>query len=65
MNKPSLRKSINLKCRDCIYDPQAVGTWRKQVSLCPATDCPLHAVRPGTYALPKSAMSEDDTEEAA
>lgn len=44
---PSLRKSINRKCLDCIYDPKSGGgTWRQQVTDCPATDCPLWAVRP-------------------
>ena len=27
----SLRKSVNAKCKECIYDPYARGTWRKQV----------------------------------
>ena len=28
----SLRKRIDEKCKDCIYDPTAPGTWRQQVS---------------------------------
>ena len=42
----SLRKSINNKCRDCIYDPLAGGSWLKQVEMCTSTDCPLYPVRP-------------------
>lgn len=42
----SLRKAINAKCRDCRYDPEAVGTWLQQVMNCPDSDCPLHSVRP-------------------
>jgi len=42
----SLRKAVNAKCKDCIYDPLAGGTWRKQVEECPCTSCPLYPVRP-------------------
>ena len=43
----SLRKAINEKCKDCIYDPiGANGTWLKQVADCIAFTCPLHTVRP-------------------
>lgn len=44
--RPSLRKLIELKCRDCIYDPMDVGTWREQVAACTSANCPLHAQRP-------------------
>ena len=52
----SLRKAINDKCRDCIYDPLAGGTWLKQVELCVCTDCPLYPVRPIT----RERKSEND-----
>ena len=43
----SLRKAINDKCRECIYDPlSGLGNWRQQVTACQITDCPLHPVRP-------------------
>jgi len=43
----SLRKAINDKCRDCIYDPESgLGTWRQQVEACGVTTCPLHPYRP-------------------
>lgn len=44
----SLRKAINDKCKECIYDPGVPGngTWRKQVDNCTATNCPLYIVRP-------------------
>jgi hypothetical protein len=42
----SLRKAINAKCRDCIYDPAARGTWLAQVAACSASSCPLWPVRP-------------------
>ena len=42
----SLRKAINEKCRECIYDPNADGAWRMQVSECTSYDCPLYPYRP-------------------
>ena len=42
----SLRKAINAKCKECIYDPYAKGTWRMQVELCTSLNCPLFKVRP-------------------
>lgn len=43
----SLRACINLKCRECIYDPRGGGgTWRQQVEACTSFKCPLYPVRP-------------------
>ena len=43
----SLRKAINEKCFDCIYDDKSgLGTKRQQVALCTSVDCPLFNVRP-------------------
>ena len=43
----SLRKSINDKCRECIYDPKSgTGNWRQQVDACTSYSCPLYPVRP-------------------
>jgi hypothetical protein len=50
----SLRKRVNEKCKDCIYDPTVPGTWRQQVSLCSAISCPLWDVR----AKPASPIPE-------
>ncbi len=45
----SLRKAINEKCRECIYDPMpGLGNWKQQVSACTSPDCPLFPVRPQT-----------------
>ena len=44
--KPSWRKAINAKCRDCIYDPVDGGTWRQQVEACTSPDCALFQLRP-------------------
>jgi len=44
--KRSMRAAINAMCRQCIYDPHAAGTWRKQVQECTAPDCALYAYRP-------------------
>ena len=46
----SLRKSINDKCKECIYDPIAGGgTWRQQVEKCTSPNCPLFEVRPRPF----------------
>ena len=44
----SLRKAINDKCKECIYDesPGSGGTWRQQVEACTSYSCPLYPVRP-------------------
>ncbi len=42
----SLRKAVNNKCRECIYDPYAKGAWREQVEACTSPACPLFPVRP-------------------
>ena len=51
--KFSLRACVNDKCKSCIYDPEAAGTWLQQVTLCSVTTCPLYPVRP----VSKSAIS--------
>ena len=44
----SLRKAINDKCKDCIYDPMdsGAGTWKQQVQACQCQICPLWKVCP-------------------
>lgn len=42
----SLRKAINDKCRECIYDPGAPGNWRPQVTACTSPKCPIFPCRP-------------------
>lgn len=43
----SLRKAINAKCKECIFDPfSGAGKWREQVEACTSTKCPLFNVRP-------------------
>ena len=47
MKRPSMRRAINEKCRECIYDPiGGNGNWRQQVEACTSPDCPLFALRP-------------------
>ena len=53
----SLRKRIEKKCKDCIYDPTAPGTWRQQVFLCSANSCPLWDIRAKpTSPIPESTL---------
>jgi hypothetical protein len=49
--RPSSRKAINAKCKDCIYDPVDGGTWRQQVEACTSPDCALFQLRP--VSMPK------------
>lgn len=54
----SLRKAINDKCKSCIYDNLAAGTWRQQVTLCAVDLCSLYEVRPKTGSpIPKSVLA--------
>lgn len=47
MTGPKTRSAaIAAKCRDCIHDRHAAGTWRTQVATCHCTDCPLWGFRP-------------------
>ncbi|GEM_PF-306274 len=59
MNLPkkriSLRKVINDKCKECLYDSYDKGTWRMQVEACTSPNCPLYPVRPTPIAK-KSAI---------
>lgn len=52
----SLRKAINTKCKECIYDENGKGTWRQQVEACTAYECPLYPVRP----VSSTAKDEDE-----
>ena len=53
----SLRKAINAKCKQCIYDPMDAGTAAQQIAACICRDCPLHKVRPiTTKQLPLSLL---------
>jgi hypothetical protein len=52
--RSSLRSCVNAKCRSCIYDPLARGTWREQVADCASSNCPLHEVRP----VPRDCMTD-------
>jgi len=48
----SLRAAINAKCRECIYDPAAPGTWREQVAQCSVIRCALWPIRPAPSGGP-------------
>lgn len=64
---PSLRKAINMHCRECIYDQLAkgLGTWREQVGGCTVTKCALWPVRPTSKprkVKEDSEITDKDTE---
>ena len=54
-------QAIAAKCRECIHDPGAVGTWREQVATCHCSGCPLWRFRPlARNAPPWIASREPD-----
>lgn len=56
----SMRKAINEKCKDCIYDPKSgLGTWRQQTEACTIKSCSLWPVRP--ISKPKRAHQPDNS----
>lgn len=62
----SLRKAINAKCKECIYDPYSGdGNWRQQVTGCTAISCPLFAVRPLSKPEKTPKTAPEQTEAAA
>ncbi len=56
---PTRGEAIAAKCRDCLYDDKALGTWRQQVSACHLTDCPLWRVRPLAGGVPDCIRARD------
>lgn len=56
---PTRGEAIAAKCRDCLYDDRASGTWRQQVSACHLTDCPLWRVRPLAGGVPDCIRARD------
>lgn len=58
----SLRKAINVKCRECVYDPYQKGTWRAQVKACTCYRCPLFAMRPLPTVENSPKLDEKTTE---
>lgn len=49
--RPSMRKAVNAKCRECTYDQNDRGSAAQQIAVCIATDCPLHPIRPVTCSV--------------
>lgn len=62
----SLRKAIDEKCKDCIYDSHCHESWRQQVENCTNKTCKLWKVRPVTIktkkAISVSKMTDKDLE---
>ena len=52
------QKAIDMKCQECIFDPEVEGTWRMQVEQCELTACALHPYRPKSRS---KASSEADS----
>jgi len=62
----SLRRAINEKCKDCIYDPLCGGgNWRQQVSACAIKSCPLWPYRPQSQSRAGVSSQSERTAEMA
>ncbi len=62
----SLRKAINQKCTECIYDSRSgLGNWRQQVEACTVKTCPLWPVRPVSKPHKRDPAAENDSEAAS
>lgn len=59
VQRTGLRARIDAKCCECIYDPLAVGTWRKQVEVCTSYNCPLYEVRTSSNYRDDAEASEE------
>lgn len=60
----SLRKCINDKCKQCIYDPVGgAGNWRQQTEACTSRDCPLYDVRPVSKGQKDDESGEESCDE--
>jgi len=57
MKTPRSRaQAIAAKCRECVHDPLAKGTWREQAAACVSGNCALHPFRP----MPRNVKTEED-----
>lgn len=58
----SLRKAINDKCKECIYDDSpGNGNWRQQVQGCTSPKCPLFAHRPVSKPRREAVLAPEST----
>lgn len=68
MTRLSYAAAVRRKCRECIYDRGAPGTWLQQVGECSSVNCALHGVRPmpsvGRDGKPTSPRAEAPDEPA-
>lgn len=55
----SYKTAVTNKCKECIYDPAANGTWVQQVRECTSISCPLFPYRPGIERNTGRKMSEE------
>ncbi len=59
-SRPTLRNAVNAKCKECVFDPHALGNWREQVADCRGVNCPLYSLRP----VPRSCMKDGEIDPA-
>jgi hypothetical protein len=59
--RKGLRKSINDKCKQCIYhSTNEGGSWRQQVEACTVKSCGLWDVRPVSIGSKNEEVMVDD-----
>lgn len=62
--RPSMRKAINDKCKDCIYDPKSgMGTWKQQTDACTIMTCSLWPLRPRSVAGPLAKQASEGSDD--
>ena len=50
---------VAAKCRDCAFDPDAPGSFKKQIHVCPILDCALWTSRPVSEGSLAGRMTEE------
>lgn len=60
MTRPSLRRAIDAKCRDCGGQEGGERHWRGHCSFCPVIGCALWPVRPITGENPPEWLTSRD-----
>lgn len=56
---PNYKQAVERMCKECIYDPQAAGNWKQQVTICTSFQCPLYPVRPkSSKPIPQGVLDD-------
>ena len=62
--KLTRQQAINANCKECIYDQEAKGNWKQQVTVCTMRNCKLYDYRPISRPkkgyVPKDARTDSE-----